>query len=313
MKGEEKPIFSIIIPAYNRAWCIERAVESILSQNIQDWELIIVDDGSTDNTKNIIKQYLTDQRVRYFYKENGGVGSARNIGMKNLNSDVFMFLDSDDELVSGALKLIYLAVQKYKDKKIFSFRAIDQNGQQVSYSEKVLGDRIINFADFVSQEYIKGEAFLVFKRDIFRGKYFDEDVNGGEGLLLLGLIKENDIMLVDEDARIYHIESPDSLVNSKITNKKVNNICKIQMRLIEKYGGDLKRNNRKYLGTAYFVLARALALSGKKNKSLKYFFLGCRYNSLDIKRILIYGVSLFDYNLKINNAISSLCHKHEYE
>jgi len=303
MKGQKTPFFSIIIPAYNRAWCIERAVKSILSQDIQDWELIIVDDGSTDNTKHIIEQYLIDQRVQYFHKENGGVGSARNVGINKLNSDVFMFLDSDDELVPGALESIYLAVQKYQDKKIFSFRAIDQNGQQVSYSEKVLGDQVINFADFVSQKYIKGEAFLVFKRDIFHGKYFDEDVNGGEGLLLLGLIKDNDIMLIDGDARIYHTESPDSLVNSKITNKKVNNICKIQMRLIEKYSGDLERNNREYLGTAYFVLARALALSGKKNESLKYFFLGCRYNPLDIKRILIYGVSLFDYNLKINNAI----------
>lgn len=311
MESGKKIKFSIIIPTYNRAWCIERAIKSVLQQEFQDWEIIIVDDGSADDTGEIVKKYLLDTRIKYFFKENGGVGSARNFGIKNSISEIIMFLDSDDEFFLEALKLIDASVRKYKDVKILSFRAVNQKGQQVSYTKKVLYDQLIVFGDFISQEYIKGEAFFVFKKNIFLGNNFDEDVNGGEGLLLFGLIKENGVMLINKDVRIYHTESLDSLVNSKITKKKMQNICKIQMRLIEKYGEDLRKNNKKYLGTAYLVLARALALSGKKRLSLGYFLLGCSYSILDIKRVFLYGVSLFDYNLKINNAINSFCNKYQ--
>lgn len=305
MDSKESIKFSIIIPTFNRSWCIERAIKSVLQQEFQDWEMIIIDDGSTDDTKNITKKYLSDSRIKYFYKENGGVGSARNLGIENANGEIIMFLDSDDEFVSGALTLIFSAISKYKDAKIFSFRVVDQNGQQVSYTDIIHGNQLIDFASFISQKYIKGETFLVFGMDVFSGNTFDEDVNGGEGILLFKLIKENGLMMIDANARIYHKESADSLISSKLTYEKMWNICKIQMRLIEKYGSDLKENNKKYLGMSYLVLARALALSGKKILSVKYFLLGCYYNIFDFKRIFLYGISLFDYNLKINNALNS--------
>jgi glycosyltransferase involved in cell wall biosynthesis len=61
---------SIIIPTYNRAWCIENAIKSVINQNYDNWELIIIDDGSTDNTKKIVKKYLENNKIKYFYKEN---------------------------------------------------------------------------------------------------------------------------------------------------------------------------------------------------------------------------------------------------
>lgn len=305
----EAPLFSIIIPAYNRAWCIERAIQSVLAQDFQDWELIIVDDGSTDDTREIVKRYLVDSRIKYFYKENGGVGSARNCGMRSAEGEIIMFLDSDDEFVAGALNTISGAVTKYADKKIYSFRAIDQNQRQVSYADMVQGDRATDFVDFLKQRYIKGETFLVYRRPVLLGKYFDEDVNGGEGLLLFSLIKENGLMMINEDARIYHTESADSLISSRLTGEKMRNTARIQEHLIDRYADDLKKNNRRYLGTAYLVLARALALSERKMASLKYFRTGCLYNIFDIKRIILYVISLFDYDLRINNVLNSIGNK----
>lgn len=306
-----KPVyFSIIIPTYNRAWCIERSIKSVLNQDYQEWEMIIVDDGSTDNTKQIVEKYLKDSRIKYFYKENGGVNSARNYGIKYISSNMVMFLDSDDELITRVFCLISSVVSKYRDVKIFSFRAVDKSGQQVSYTNKVHGDQMIDFAKFISQKYVHGEVFFVFSRDIFYENVFDEEVNGGEAYLLFKLIKENGLMMINTNARIYHTESPDSLSSSKLTCEKVSNIYKIQTRLIGKYKNDLKKYNKKYLGTAYLVLARVSALSGKKILSLKYFLLGCFYNSLDIKRMLLYWISLFDYNLKINNVLDSFYSKH---
>ena len=86
---------SVVIPTYNRAALIERAVKSVLDQSFKPLEVIVVDDGSTDNTAEIVKQ-INDPLVKYVYKENGGAGSARNCGVKNSLGDWIAFHDSDD-------------------------------------------------------------------------------------------------------------------------------------------------------------------------------------------------------------------------
>lgn len=96
---------SIILPTYNRAHIITNAVKSVLAQSISDWELLIIDDGSVDNTQAVIKTYLDrDGRIKYWFKENGGVSSARNCGMKMAKGEYIAFLDSDDTWTSEKLE-----------------------------------------------------------------------------------------------------------------------------------------------------------------------------------------------------------------
>jgi len=85
---------SVIIPAYNREKFIERSIESVLSQTYQDFEIIVVDDGSTDNTKKVLERY--DGKIKYFYQENGGSSAARNRGIQESTGEYIAFLDSDD-------------------------------------------------------------------------------------------------------------------------------------------------------------------------------------------------------------------------
>ncbi len=87
---------SIIIPTYNRADLLERAIKSVLAQTFTNWELLIIDDGSTDNTKSIIEKYLSDKRIKYIYQENKGPGAARNNGIRQAGGEFIAFLDSDD-------------------------------------------------------------------------------------------------------------------------------------------------------------------------------------------------------------------------
>lgn len=90
-------LISIVMPAYNMEKFIEESIQSILKQTIQNWELIIVDDGSTDNTKKIIDAFLkSEPRIKYFYEENGKQGKARNTGIARANGNVIAFLDADD-------------------------------------------------------------------------------------------------------------------------------------------------------------------------------------------------------------------------
>lgn len=88
-------MISVIIPTYNRAATLERSIDSVLCQTYNDFELIIVDDGSTDNTEEIIKNY-SDKRIRYYKKENGGAASARNYGILKAQGQYIAFQDSDD-------------------------------------------------------------------------------------------------------------------------------------------------------------------------------------------------------------------------
>ena len=88
------PLVSIVIPVYNAEKYIERALKSLINQSYKNIEVIVVNDGSTDNTEKIVKKYV--DKIRYFYKENGGVASALNLGIKNMKGEYFSWLSHDD-------------------------------------------------------------------------------------------------------------------------------------------------------------------------------------------------------------------------
>lgn len=89
-----EPLISVVIPTYNRAHYVCEAIDSVLAQTYKNIEIIAVDDGSTDNTKDIIQQYSS--RIKYIYQNNAGPSAARNNGIKQSNGDLIAFLDSDD-------------------------------------------------------------------------------------------------------------------------------------------------------------------------------------------------------------------------
>jgi glycosyltransferase involved in cell wall biosynthesis len=92
------PKVSIIIPTYNCSQYIGQAIDSVLKQTYKDWEIIAVDDGSTDNTYQVIKPYEKDGLVKYIFQENKGLPGARNTGTLKANGDFIVVLDADDEL-----------------------------------------------------------------------------------------------------------------------------------------------------------------------------------------------------------------------
>ena len=105
-------IISIIVLVYNTEKYLRRCVDSILAQTFTDFELLLIDDGSTDSSGVICDEYAQkDSRVRVFHKENGGVSSARNLGLDNSNGEWISFVDSDDELRTRALEYMWGAIE----------------------------------------------------------------------------------------------------------------------------------------------------------------------------------------------------------
>ena len=91
------PLISVVIPAYNAEQFLDETLESVLSQTYENWECIIVNDGSTDNTESVAKKWCEkDARFCYFYKENSGVSDTRNLGIKEARGEYIAFLDADD-------------------------------------------------------------------------------------------------------------------------------------------------------------------------------------------------------------------------
>jgi glycosyltransferase involved in cell wall biosynthesis len=110
-----KPFFSIIIPTYNRAHIIRNVIEAVQLQSFLDFELIISDDGSTDNTEEIVTPLLKDSRIKYVAQSNKGVCAARNFGAKHANGKYLVFLDSDDTISEVWLKDFHNLAQKNYD------------------------------------------------------------------------------------------------------------------------------------------------------------------------------------------------------
>jgi len=123
------PFFSIIIPCYNRASIIERPLKSLSNQTFKDFEIIIIDDGSTDNSKEIIAPYLINSQVNYYYQDNGGVCSARNYGAKKAKGEYLIFLDSDDEVEKNWLNDFFMLKDEHFDMLFCSVQFVNQNGK----------------------------------------------------------------------------------------------------------------------------------------------------------------------------------------
>jgi len=103
----QEPLVSVVMPAYNTTshGFFDRAIKSVLNQTFQDWELIIVDDGSTDDTELVCKKYLYDGRVRYVRQNNAGMAAARNNAVKSAFGSIIAFLDHDDEWLPDKLRI----------------------------------------------------------------------------------------------------------------------------------------------------------------------------------------------------------------
>ncbi|OBP56505.1 glycosyl transferase family 2 [Riemerella anatipestifer] len=275
---------SIITPTYNRASLIERAIQSVLSQTHQDFEMIIVDDASEDHTEQVVSNYKNDTRIRYYRLEhNSGVNKARNFGLARVAEEVeaITFLDSDDEFTSDALYKIKKRLEKYTDVNSFRFAVQYKDGKIVSNKNYV--GKTLDFVSFVNDMYEIGEWVCVFRKCIIDGGFrYIEDIDAFEVLSYIKLAKEEKQYFSSDIVRTYYV-GHESISNTQLSGKKMNNSIKAYERMLLILGDRSSEIRRKTYGRILYALSYFYMLSGNKKKGFLCNLRAFRKNPFDLR------------------------------
>jgi glycosyltransferase involved in cell wall biosynthesis len=296
-KNQKKPMVSVIIPTYNRGFCIEQTLETVFKQTYTDFEIIVVDDGSTDNTASIIKNY--DGQIKYIYQQNSGASAARNTGIHNANGDWIAFLDSDDEWFTDKLKVQMDDLVTYPnaiahmvdaiigDQQQFQDTLFDLRGTRTKYAREPLRQHPL--IDVLETQFFTS-CWLLNRDAIKAAGYFDTSKRIFEDIDLLSRVALQGAFVVNcfvgtlmrrkpgesgALSDLYQTSRQESLKNLAATFKnllELKSLSQIEERYI-----------KKELAANYFELA---LINSKTKKSL--FFYG------DLKESVHYDYSLFN-------------------
>ncbi len=291
----ELPFFTVVIPTYNRSNLIEKTIRSVLSQSFTDFELLVVDDGSTDQTESVVKS-ISDSRLVYYKKENAERAAARNFGAKHAKGQYVTFLDSDDLFFPNHLSEAYSFINKNSNPPAF-FQAYElqlhNNTKKISFEADTINQLLSTKGNIMSCQGV----FL--KQDVAKKNLFNEDraLSGSEDFeLWLRLASKYPILHnpIITSALIHHD-------NRSVLNIDVKNIIK-RKDLFLKYTLEnpevrafIGKNIRPFKAEAYSYVALHLVLARYKKEGLKYWakalvtcprFLFTRRNLSIIKHLL---------------------------
>lgn len=147
---ENTPLISVIVPCYNQAQYLDECLQSVLDQTYQNWECIIVNDGSPDNTEDIAKQWTDkDARFKYLYKENGGLSSTRNAGIEKAKGEWIQFLDCDDKIADTKFEVSSMYFPNY-DLIISNYIYFSDKFNNQGYPDD-FDSKIFNFEDILTE------------------------------------------------------------------------------------------------------------------------------------------------------------------
>lgn len=168
------PRFSVIVPTYNRSAQLTETIQSVLKQEEKNYELIIIDDGSTDQTPTVVEHFLSDPRIKYHRQENKERGAARNMGATLAKGDYLNFFDSDDLMYSNHLLAAEVFLKEAGEVNFFHtcYRVTDDSGDVVA--EEFGEDEKQSMNRLIQTNYLSCDSVFV-KRDFFLQHKFNED------------------------------------------------------------------------------------------------------------------------------------------
>jgi glycosyltransferase involved in cell wall biosynthesis len=218
------PFFTVFTPTYNRAHTLQRVFKSLCKQTCRDFEWLLVDDGSVDNTEELIETWIkmADFSIRYFWQENSGKHIAYNLAIREARGQMFAVLDSDDALLPNALERLFKLWNEIPEFERSSFCLIgglchDQNGAVIGNTfPRSPFDTTAQESAFVHP--IRGEKFVVRRTDVFRRYPFPEIAGTNyipEPLVDLQIGQSYKFRFINEAFRIYYVDKTAGTLSSR--------------------------------------------------------------------------------------------------
>jgi glycosyltransferase involved in cell wall biosynthesis len=230
-------MISIVIPTYNRGKLIKKAIISILKQTYQDFELIVVDDNSNDDTEDIVKT-IDDNRIKYIkHEENRGANAARNTGIKNSVGEYIAFQDSDDEWLENKLVIqLNELIKNEADVVASSFYRYFKNGKRELIPDESIEDkqicRNLFYGNFISTQTILG------KRECFIEEKFDESFPRFQDWeLIIRMSKRYNIHFINKPLVNVYVQ------DDSISQNYLKAYSALKM-LLEKYKEDIEKDKK---------------------------------------------------------------------
>lgn len=279
------PKVSVILPTYNRAASIDRAIESVLNQTYRDFELIIVDDGSTDDTEEVVKRF-SDDRVHYTrHQVNRGASAARNIGLEMAKGELIAFQDSDDEWLSHKLQrqVEIFDTASYEVGVVYGdMNVIDEYGKeylwkpiQFTPEDGIVYDRLLsNLVQLTGEMNFRGSA-ITFVTSVIRKNCFC-DVGGFDESLPRWI--DMDLFIrISRTYSFYYMDEP--LINSFVLMDgiTVNTAAGLEAKavMLHKYMDDLSKNT-KILGDMLYDIGSSSCYMGNYETGKEYLLRAAR-------------------------------------
>jgi glycosyltransferase involved in cell wall biosynthesis len=292
---EPRPFFSIVMPVYNHANLVRRAIESCLQQSFADFEIVAVDDGSTDDSAAVIAS-IADPRIRLVRQEkNRGVCPARNLGMSEARGAWFVFFDSDDELLPGALEAIHgRAIAAGPEVGGLRFMVRDEQGLTVDPPHD---DTVWDYEAYlrwfelaIDRRY---EALPCMRGDLYPSVSYPDD-RSSEMLFHLDLFRRTNVLACREVVRQYHHHPGERITAPRFSKVRIIaiDVAANAGIILARHGEDIRR----IAPTVYAEFLRgalmASLLSGQRRLALHYANLRLRMHPFALRTWIILSVGL---------------------
>lgn len=305
-------MISVIVPVYNVEKYLDKCVESIVNQTYKDLEIILVDDGSMDNCPAMCDEWAKkDNRIKVIHKENGGVSSARNIGLDNVTGEYIGFVDSDDYLEPNMYELLIenLTVTN-SDISVCSTFLVDENND--IKADNILESQVLNQEEavkFLSYKMNNSLWNKLFKKDTFKGCRFDEGHTFGEDhLILLQVLKNVNRVSFISDSLYYYVQRSNSTTGSKFSKRSFDQVYMKDAlyNYVKKNYSYVSEYYRKLSFTARENMCRKIILSNAEREFAKELNEYKKYmkndfsavkNKLNNKELIEYKLMMFNMPL----------------
>lgn len=258
-----KPDLSIIIPTYNNANYIERAVESVIAQDTEfNFEIIIINDGSTDDTKLVLSRYNSNKNIIIINQDNKGFSGARNIGIDNANGKYIMFLDSDDYLAPDAIQnLLSVAIDYDADIVEGNYKTFDSNGNVNDVNKSCLKLTHVTSPSITLRGYPWGKVYKnhLLNSINFPLEYWFEDT------VMPFIIFPNakNCYLIPENVYMYFINPKGITATFKMKPKSLDTLY-ITRQLLK----DKKRLNQQFTEIDYWLFLNQIKMNYSRTRFL---------------------------------------------